>query len=57
MVIDRPINYEASELDFGGQTSHRSFSDGAGPLPSKKSQDVPYPGRRFPLGLPRMDAN
>jgi type IV secretion system protein VirB10 len=52
MVLDRPLNYEASELDFAGQTSHRSFSDGGGPVSSKKGQDVPYPGRRFPLGLP-----
>jgi hypothetical protein len=52
MVLDRPLNYETTELDFGGQSPHRSLSDGSGPLPGKKSQDVPYPGRRFPLGMP-----
>jgi type IV secretion system protein VirB10 len=52
MVLDRPITYTASELDFGNQAYHHASSDGGGPLPSKKSQGVPYPGRRFPLGLP-----
>ncbi len=51
MVLDRPITYTASELEFG-QAYHHPSSDGGGPLPSKKSQGVPYPGRRFPLGLP-----
>ncbi|HZT37294.1 MAG TPA: hypothetical protein VFA28_05310 [Bryobacteraceae bacterium] len=52
MVLDRPITYTESELDFGNQAYHHPSSEGGGPLPSKKSQGVPYPGRRFPLGLP-----
>jgi hypothetical protein len=51
MVLDRPLTYEESELEFPMQ-SHRTASDGGGPLPSKKQQGFPYPGRRVPLGWP-----
>lgn len=49
MVLDRPISFDESELVFGNQGYRRVSNDGAGPLPSHKSQSVPYPGRRFPL--------
>ena len=48
MVLDRPLTFEDTELDFGNQGFRRSSSDGSGPLPSKKSQTA-YPGRRWPL--------
>ncbi len=46
MVLDRPLNYEESELNFGNQAFRRSSSDGPGPMPSKKQS---VPGRRWPL--------
>jgi len=47
MVLDRPVNFETSELDFSNSPMRRGSSDGPGPLPSKKSQTVP--ARRWPL--------
>ncbi len=49
MVLDRPITFDEGELSFGNQGYRRVSNDGAGPLPSHKTQSVPYPGRRFPL--------
>jgi hypothetical protein len=48
MVLDRPLTFEDTELEFGNQNYRRSSSDGQGPLPSKKQQSG-YPGRRWPL--------
>jgi hypothetical protein len=45
MVLDRPVNFDESELDFSNSPTRRSGSDGPGPLPSKKTQ----PARRMPL--------
>jgi hypothetical protein len=47
MVLDRPVSYESSELDFNGQNNRRSVGEGSGPLPSRKATT----GRRFPLGV------
>lgn len=47
MVLDRPVQFESSELDFSNVQIRRGTSDGPGPLPSKKSSSVP--GRRWPL--------
>jgi len=47
MVIDRPIIYDESELDTS--MARRTVGEGSGPLPSKKQQPVPMPGRHFPL--------
>ena len=53
MVLDRPLVYEASELETAPESyRHRSASDGSGPLPSRKQQGFPYPGRQVPLGWP-----
>lgn len=46
MVLDRPLQFNTTEIEFGGQMQ-RSPTTG-GPLPSRKSQQN-YPGRRFPL--------
>jgi type IV secretion system protein VirB10 len=51
MVLDRTLEFRAEELDFG-MPVRRVSNDGSGPLPSKKSQDVPVPGRRFPGRYP-----
>lgn len=38
MVLDRPLTFDESELEFGvGASRRRSASDGPGPLPSRKS--------------------
>ena len=47
MVIDRPIQYEATDLDFSSAPQSRNVGEGGGPLPSKKSQTST--SRRFPL--------
>jgi len=49
MELDRPLNFEASELVDATASAHRPVSDGSGPLPSRKQQPVPMPGRRLPL--------
>jgi hypothetical protein len=46
MVLDRPLTFESTELDFGNQSFRRSSNDGSGPLPSKKAQGT---SRRWPL--------
>src|SRR5579864_1074461 len=47
MVLDRPLQFSASELDFGNSMSRPRSSDGTGPLPSRKSQSSN--SRRWPL--------
>jgi type IV secretion system protein VirB10 len=47
MVLDRPLHFEDSELNFNNNSSSR-FSDGSGPLPSQKS-GTNLPRRRFPF--------
>ena len=46
MVLDRPLQFTATEIDFGNSTSRPPSSDGPGPLPSRKSQSSQ---RRWPL--------
>jgi type IV secretion system protein VirB10 len=48
MVLDRPVVFEESEL-YTGEAARRPIGEGPGPLPSRKSQALPIPGRRFPL--------
>lgn len=47
MVLDRPIAFDASELDFSHAMNRSPSSDGNGPLPSKKDSSLPR--RRWPL--------
>lgn len=49
MVLDRPLEFEASELDFGNTNWHHSLSDGSGPLPSRRDQSTTGTRRRWPL--------
>jgi len=47
MVLDRPVSFDASEIDFSGTQLRRPSSEtGAGPLPSHKQSSVPIPGGR-----------
>jgi hypothetical protein len=45
MVLDRPVQFEDSELDFSNSPPRRAGSDGGGPLPSRKTP----PARRWPI--------
>jgi hypothetical protein len=46
MVLDRPLSFEESEINFSGamMPRPRTAVEG-GPMPSTKSQGVPMPGR------------
>lgn len=48
MVLDRPLEFQEAELDFGGIPPRRPSADSGGPLPSQKHQPLPIPGRRLP---------
>ncbi len=47
MVLDRPVMFEDSDLDFSNSGPKRPLGEGSGPLPSRKLQQR-APGR-FPL--------
>lgn len=49
MVLDRPVQFSASELDFGAMQPRRVSDSGSGPLPSQKKGGLGtgLPGRRF----------
>jgi hypothetical protein len=47
MVLDRPVQFEATDLDFSNSPVRKGSGEGPGPLPSKKSQGTT--GRRWPL--------
>jgi hypothetical protein len=46
MVLDRPLQFAGTELDFGNSMQRPRGTDGPGPMPSKKSSST---NRRFPL--------
>ncbi len=50
MVLDRPLTYEASELNFSGAPQASRLSDGPGPQPSNKGggPGILFPRRRVP---------
>ena len=49
MVLDRPLSFTESELNFAGALQPAHLSDGPGPMPSQKSGSrVPLPRRGFP---------
>jgi hypothetical protein len=47
MVLDRPVVFDEAELS--GPSTRRNIGEGPGPLPSRKQQSIPAPGRRLPL--------
>jgi hypothetical protein len=49
MVLDRPIQFSAAELDFGSAQPRRVTDSSGGPLPSQKKGGLgtSLPGRRF----------
>ena len=46
MVLDRPVKFEETELDFSNAPPHKTSSGDSGPLPSSKNRP---PVRRFPM--------
>lgn len=48
MVLDRPVAFNASELDFSNSMQRVSTAEGGGPLPSEKHKTLPLPGRGWP---------
>ena len=46
MVLDRPLQFKASELEFGPNAMRPVSDSGGGPLPSQK-KGIASPGRRF----------
>lgn len=48
MVLDRPVAFDASDLDFGNSMRRVSTAEGGGPLPSQKHKPLPLPGQRWP---------
>jgi hypothetical protein len=49
MVLDRPLIFAASEVNFSSTGGNGHFSDGAGPVPSNKGAGVSNPARRLPF--------
>jgi type IV secretion system protein VirB10 len=49
MVLDRPVAFEESELDFSGAPRRVSVDTGGGPAPSQKNSGGVIPRRRFPF--------
>jgi hypothetical protein len=49
MVLDRPLVFAASEVNFTSTGSAGHFSDGGGPAPENKSSGVLNPARRLPF--------
>jgi hypothetical protein len=51
MEVDRPLVFDASEIENWMGNRNRPIGDGPGPLPSvrQQQQSVPMPGRRLPL--------
>jgi hypothetical protein len=49
MVLDRPLQFKASELDFGGNSMRPVPDSGGGPVPSNRKGGLGagLPGRRF----------
>jgi len=49
MVLDRPLIFEASEVNFASTGGAGHFSDGGGPVPANKGAGVLNPTRRLPF--------
>jgi type IV secretion system protein VirB10 len=49
MVLDRPLIFAASEVNFNSTAGSGHFSDGSGPTPSNKNSGALNPARRLPF--------
>jgi type IV secretion system protein VirB10 len=49
MVLDRPLNFNQGDLDFGNYQPPRGVSGGSAPDGGNKNRSaIPMPGRRWP---------
>lgn len=48
MVLDRPLTFEATEVNFNSTPGSGHFSDGSGPVPANKGGGILEPTRRIP---------
>jgi hypothetical protein len=48
MVLDRPLTFEASEVNFTSTATSGHFSDGAGPVPTNRNGGLFGAGQRLP---------
>jgi hypothetical protein len=48
MVLDRPLTFDAREVNFTAAGTTANFSEGGGPVPSNKNGGLLNPGRRLP---------
>jgi hypothetical protein len=49
MILDRPLTFDASEVNFTNTASSRRFSDGPGPATKGGTQGSAISARRFPF--------
>lgn len=49
MVLDRPLTYEPSELDFSNSMTRAPVTEAPPPPSSGQRRGLPLPGRRWPL--------
>jgi hypothetical protein len=49
MILDRPLVFEGSEVNFTTMAGAAHFSDGPGPAPSSNKQGTTASSRRFPF--------
>jgi hypothetical protein len=49
MILDRPLIFAASEVNFASTGGAGHFSDGGGPVPSHKDAGTSSPARRLPF--------
>src|SRR5205814_6046036 len=49
MVLDRPLVFQASEVNFTSTGGAGHFSDAGGPVPANKGGGVLNPSRRLPF--------
>ncbi len=48
MVLDRPLAYNDTDLDFSRAMPHTPIADGGGPQPGQKHKTLPLPGLGWP---------
>ena len=49
MVLDRPLVFAASEVNFASTNGSGHFSEGGGPVPENKNNGALNPARRLPF--------
>lgn len=47
MILDRPLTFQANEVNFTATAGGGHFSDGGGPVPANKGGGILNPGQRY----------